>query len=477
MCRLVNHYHGRNPFARQSGEPKFTQTFEAAIHVAKEKIAKLLGTFSWDEAEKHFGFSTGASTRLPRRSGHPFYKYQGKPDVTPNASVLGVVAMWRTAAWKQLQDCANPESWTRLVRGSRAFTVRKSAKEDRFACAEACLNMYLQRGIGMLFRLRLRRVGIDLNDQSYNQYLAACGSRTGAIATIDLASASDSVSLELVRALLPGDWFEALMLTRAEYVQLPSGDWHRLEKISSMGNGFTFELESLIFWALGSAILDLYEIEDRRFGVYGDDIAIHCDAAQPLIELLDYCGFRTNGNKTFLSGPFRESCGKHYFYGQDVTPFYIDEAVVGANRSNWLVNSFNMWAFQGHLDLDKCGRLLEYFVKKFKVRVTPVPGNLSSEAGIFVPSVEWSGCFWSFRKQRYLYKALAPVRRKHKPGGVWALLTWLALAPVNREEHFLLRLEKGELVYRSFNRSTSVWPGSNVRFVISFDGKAMPVVV
>ena len=150
-----------------------------------------------------------------------------------------------------------------------------------------------------MIRKWLRRVRIDLDDQSRNRELAKEGSMTNQLATIDLSSASDSVSLRLVDDLLPPRWADFIGQTRSEEILLPDGTWHRLAKVSSMGNGFTFELESLIFWALSAACVDLLEVEDRRVGIYGDDIIVHTSVAPHLVSILGYYGFQTNKTKTF----------------------------------------------------------------------------------------------------------------------------------------------------------------------------------
>jgi len=59
-------------------------------------------------------------------------------------------------------------------------------------------------------------------------------------------------------------------------------------------------------------------------GVYGDDIAVRQSSALLLIETLKFCGFRTNVDKTFIHGPFRESCGADFFHGKNVRPFVLD---------------------------------------------------------------------------------------------------------------------------------------------------------
>lgn len=300
----------------------------AVMFTAAAKIAWLLGDFSWDEAERFFGFGPGASFSLGRRQSDPFYKFSGIPETTRECAVAGDALLRSIPAWGYhartlLSAESMNDSLVAIVPGNRITTVPKNAKTDRVIAIEPLLNMFLQKGIGGVIRRRLRRVGIDLNDQTPNQRLALEGSKTGSFATIDLSAASDSVSYELVRRLLPPDWLSAMELCRSRTGVLPSGEKIYYQKFSSMGNGYTFELESLIFWALISAVQSLLRVEGSTFLVYGDDLVVPTDWARPVIEVLSYAGFSCNEKKTFVDGPFRESCGKHYFRGVDVTPFYV----------------------------------------------------------------------------------------------------------------------------------------------------------
>lgn len=167
----------------------------------------------------------------------------------------------------------------------------------------------------------MRRVGINLDDQTPNQRAALKGSSDGSLATIDLSSASDTVAKELVRLLLPEGWFNVLDLTRSK-VGFLQDKWIRYEKFSSMGNGYTFELESLIFWGLCIGVCTELDISTEEVLVYGDDIVVPVAAYGLLEEVLTFCGFTLNRAKSFASGPFRESCGKDYFNGTDVRPFF-----------------------------------------------------------------------------------------------------------------------------------------------------------
>jgi hypothetical protein len=112
------------------------------------------------------------------------------------------------------------------------------------------------------------------------------------------------------------------------------GRWVRLEKFSSMGNGFTFELETAIFLCLILAVRNLRAIREplealvkpgADIWVYGDDIIIPTDWAADVVSALTYCGFETNGRKSFVTGSFRESCGGDFFGGVDVRPYLLEE--------------------------------------------------------------------------------------------------------------------------------------------------------
>ena len=351
ICRITN-----RRLRTELRVPSVGISMASYIHTAAHKIASVLGDFSWDEAEAGFSWGPGASTRLPRAKASPVYKYSGKPEVTPKAALLAYTAINRIPLWRkgittlsevQLEDLLSLQLYNKVI------TVPKNAKTDRVIAVEPCMNMYLQKGLGTMIRRRLRKVGVDLNDQSKNQKLAWLASLGDELATIDLSAASDTISYELVRLLLPGDWFDALEAVRSESGVLPSGDKVRFQKFSSMGNGYTFELESLIFWALCQAVLELAG-EKGVVSVYGDDIVFPSAHVLTLQEVFSFCGFTMNEKKTYASGPFRESCGKHYFRGVDVTPFYIREDVSSIPRIFWLANSLVRWlSREGHGTLDR----------------------------------------------------------------------------------------------------------------------------
>lgn len=305
---------------------------------AREYITKSIGETP-DFSKLVGSFSGGASTSIRRGVGSIPRKYLYGTDITETAITLFLALS---------KDIVGMPRDFRVVSGNVLFTVPKTSLIDRCAAKEPDLNMFCQKAVGDYLRLCLRRNGVDLNDQTRNQRLAKEGASLGTLATLDLSSASDSVTKQLVLHLLPIDWSMLLFDLRSPFTSV-DGVLHENEMISSMGNAFTFELESLIFWALARAVA-FYTGTKGSLSVYGDDIIIPCGMVEPFVEVLSFSGFRLNFEKSFWSGPFRESCGKHYHGNTDVTPFYI--RTVPKDLTDWmlLLNHLRSWSeVAGHI--------------------------------------------------------------------------------------------------------------------------------
>lgn len=197
--------------------------------------------------------------------------------------------------------------------------VPKTTLTRRSIAIEPLLNNWMQTSIDVAMRRRLKSFGNDLTDQTRNQQMAWEGSfdQEDGFCTIDLSSASDSISIELVRKLLPPDWFYLLDRLRSKNFKY-KGVIHRYEKFCSMGNGFCFPLQTLLFLAACSAS-NAGQVR-KDFRVYGDDIIVRKQVFPAVTDLLGRCGFKLNKKKTFSSGLFRESCGGDYWQGVDVRP-------------------------------------------------------------------------------------------------------------------------------------------------------------
>lgn len=194
-------------------------------------------------------------------------------------------------------------SYVTFVReASRFSTVRKNNEKDRPIDVQPLCNMLVQRRIGNGFRTLLKDLGVDLNTLADEHRLRIKDRR---IATIDLKNASDSIHIDLVRFLFPARVFSLLEKARTFYTEGLDGNYYITKKISAMGNGFTFELMTVIIRALGLQY-------DYSFSVFGDDIIIPNEFAFSLIADLEAVGFQVNGEKSFIGSNFRESCGGNY---------------------------------------------------------------------------------------------------------------------------------------------------------------------
>jgi len=222
--------------------------------------------------------------------------------------------------------------------------VPKTARTDRCIAVEPLLNGLVQNGVDTFMRRCLMRRGIDLSDQSKNARLAKAGSIPGQFnpyATIDLSAASDTISETTVQDLLPPKWFDLLNDLRSPaYLDPTDGKVKNYHKFVSMGNGFCFPLESLIFAALSFGVLSYMNEDVTDFSVYGDDIIIRQSAALLLKEVFADKGFTMNTEKSFIVGPFKESCGSDWYEGQDVRPVFLKKQLVDLRQLFSLHNTF-----------------------------------------------------------------------------------------------------------------------------------------
>ena len=312
-CALINsrfraHFEGRYNFPRRVNQ---------VLHLAARKISKLLGDCpSVGEIPVRFG--PGATTQVKKKNACLVSKLKSAPACSANLAHRAEELLASLYPF----GAVGSELVIEIHDGVLAF-VPKNAKTDRAICTEPSLNGLFQLGLGDLMAERLRLARIDIRDQTRNQRLAMYGSISGEIATLDLSSASDSVSIGLVMYLLPMDWAELILDLRTDAV-VYNGERIVLEKVSSMGNGFTFPLETLIFWALAQSCVDLCKNpRQMEASVYGDDIIVPTDAVPLLREVLTETGFVLNDAKSFWDGPFRESCGHDYLRGISVRPAYV----------------------------------------------------------------------------------------------------------------------------------------------------------
>jgi hypothetical protein len=341
QCSETNHFLR----SARSGHVRHVSGLESQVfHQAKAKIAAILGPVPADFRE--VGWSKGRTTSVWGEKLSSLYKYGARPDVTASALRYAVRTVRDSHLWGSAVLDADgpvsvlPRAFT-VVDGNVMLTVPKTAKTDRVICYEPHMNIRLQLSVGSFIRARLKRFGVNLDDQSVNQRRAALGARHGNLCTIDLRAASDTVAIELVHELLPIDWVCLLEDLRSKYTRWPDGSVRKNEKFSSMGNGFTFELESLLFYAVCSAVTS-------GVSVYGDDIVLPTESFDLAVMALQMCGFTINLAKSYSSSYFRESCGANAFGGVSVTPVYLRALPKSLEDVVLLHNQVRAWALQNH---------------------------------------------------------------------------------------------------------------------------------
>lgn len=219
---------------------------------------------------------------------------------------------------------------TVTVDSSRATTVPKTDKIDRFISVEPTLNMFFQQGILSLMSERLGQAGLLVQkDQEKHRSLAFQASISGQFSTIDFSSMSDSLSLAVCHFLLPKEWYSLLFTLRSHRTTLPDGRVVSLGMMSTMGNATTFPLETLLLYCLAeSAVCSSRGLPvlcrlEQECHVYGDDCIVPTVATPLFLEVCSLVGFIVNTDKTFIEGRFRESCGGDFYCGRDVRPFYL----------------------------------------------------------------------------------------------------------------------------------------------------------
>jgi len=293
--------------------------YERELFIARRKIAEILGDCP-EIKDLNVKFGPGASTvvKIKTTARHKL----NAPIVCSRESVNSVKELMET-----LPYYAYAHRGVTLISAGYLSAVAKSAVALRTILIEPHLNTAVQKGIGDKIRDCLSFWGIDLRNQEINRNKARQASIDGLDATVDLKSASDTIACLLVSNLFPLPWVELMSSWRTGSIWLPDAKKgqkvHLLEKFSSMGNGFTFELESLIFYALTYAVCVSNGISTHSISVYGDDIICPVEAIEPLNNLFAACGFSINLKKSYASGHFRESCGGDFFFGQNVRPFYV----------------------------------------------------------------------------------------------------------------------------------------------------------
>jgi hypothetical protein len=396
LCKQTN-----ARFRHLSADPKYKGHAVWLHNAVIRKVERILGELDLQELFSFANWGPGATTLIKARDSSSTNKFQCETGITrdlydliPSSVLTGEYPLWFT-------HILSSGNYPTFQVGNKVVTVPKDATTDRVIAIEPGINLWFQKAIGSMMRQRLLRFGIDLRYQSRNQRLAWSGSKTQTLATIDFSSASDSISSEVVRSILPAPWHFLLDKCRSQYGVL-DGVPTRWHKFSSMGNAFTFELETLIFFAIASSCMEYLQLsstEDSCISVYGDDVIIPITCLELFAEMSDFYGFTVNRKKSHYDSTFRESCGSHYNSGVDVTPIYLKDKLSDVPSVFRLANAIRRLAHRrnSHYGCDSSFRAV------FDTLVHGVP----KLCRLRIPSTLGDGGFISN------WDEASPVRLKH----------------------------------------------------------------
>lgn len=391
---------------------KHNASISRPMRLAKERMNTVLGNLTPSRIMKMIcdgSHGAGSTVSSTGNRVSPYYKYADLSyTVSESSRLYAYAAISSDPKWidylessghrTELPPNGSPRFQKELmllkdvvdeVNSDKITFVPKDCRTDRPIAVGAGLNIFLQLGVKTELELCLKRVGIDLRDQTKNQKLAFLGSKFNVhsdgtcnkkqFSTIDLASASDTISIEICRYLLPPDWFAFLSDLRHESGILDDGTILHYEKFSAMGNGFTFPLESLIFYCICYGALEHgnFNRTSNDISVYGDDIIVRFEAASAVTDSLEEAGFSVNTEKSFISGPFKESCGCDYFLGTPVRPFYLKREVKTYEDIYFVCNQLNSKA----VDYDYDTR----FTQLYETVLSAIPRHRRS----YGPSETW----------------------------------------------------------------------------------------
>lgn len=399
-----------------------------------------------------------------------------------------------TPLWSLSEEYRESHFGEIMIRDSSSLTtVPKNNQINRTICTEPSLNMMFQKAIGSVldraldthFGIRYKSTSVDLArfyDQSptlllglhqvsslpgfenrsgneelmesemkhfnlgemlqpdHNRDLARLGSTSNGFCTIDLSSASDTIGRNLCFNLLPKEIFGVLDKFRCKTAKLAEdiegldkGEEIQLHMMSSMGNGYTFPLETLIFASLVRAVYRVLRIPFIKptkltagnFGVFGDDIICVTEAAELLMKSLEAFGFEVNTGKTFVQGPFRESCGGDYFEGVDVRGVYMKRLTTLQDKFK-IYNLLRAWSETQQIKLPKTFAYLRELLgnKALPVRmVDPIDSGIRENLAqamdyhLYGSNAVKKIAYKKEGSYRYLYRRYEAVSRHFDPRG------------------------------------------------------------
>jgi len=427
----------------------------SVLESARLEIQSILGELELEDWFPLCVHGPNASLRVRKENSYADKKAQALDGTLPALMLHRQYLKWNNHLDAYLEPMLRSKVIEyECVRGSKLSFVPKKFDSLRTMLIEPTLNQFFQQGLGRLITKRLREnADIDLETQAdcHRRLVRLITANSLDIATIDWSEASDRIWLNINRKLLPSDWFAAIQDVRSPQCEY-QGKWYELTMTGSMGCGFVFPLQTLVFLSIIRALAR--EGGHSEFvSVFGDDCICDSSLKDEIEWFATAVDWKLNSNKSFFDGPFRESCGVDSYRGEDCRPYFIQRPPLSdfghaTSLEAWAYGVFNLIGLRTGLgsDMPYVQRWLDTFLTRLGVETGPcmVPERFSVKAGIQIKSLDQVPALWRtqmtvledyfYPYYGYHFNYLAPA---------------VARQAVDQEPYYLLALE-GKGVPTSF---------------------------
>ncbi|DAD51609.1 TPA_asm: RNA-directed RNA polymerase [ssRNA phage Gerhypos.1_19] len=320
------------------------------------------------------------------------------------------------------------------------ISVPKTQKGPRIIAIEPTCMQFVQQAMleAIVPRIESSWLGsfLGFTDQGPNQAMARDGSLVkGDLATLDLSDASDRVPFVLVEAMLQNHphLLGAVSACRSQSANVPGHGVITLSKFASMGSALTFPIEAMVFLTcvflgiereFNNQYMSRKDIQSFRgkVRIYGDDIIIPLDYVDSVIDQLERFNAKVGDSKSFWTGRFRESCGREYFDGHDITvvkfrqlpPDNIQDAigVISSVKTRNLLYQAGLWKLAGEMD-----RLLRA-VLKYYPNVGPESPALGRESSLGYAEERFCENLHRPQVKAYVVDTRIPINSLDGPGAL-----------------------------------------------------------
>lgn len=304
----------------------------SVLRKAREICCRIVGDFSEDDLNKVCKFGSRSTVGNPLAKAYLDLKLAGP--ITGSCSQLNWFYGEYLKSDLLLLEIIE-KSEIQKVEYLKVVPVPKSWKIKRSILANTLIGNFHSAGLGQLLVDALKSEGLDIRRlQEVHRRLVKLLSVTRTHATGDLSLASDSIIRLLVKALLPNTWVEAMDIDHFPLIDV-DGKVMKNPCYCTMGIGFTFPLQTLIFYSLLSAIKELAGCTKGFISVYGDDLIYPRSLHRHVEIIFPLLGFILNKDKTYAEEYFRESCGADFYRGVDVRPFKPMATCERLNKHNY----------------------------------------------------------------------------------------------------------------------------------------------